>query len=44
MELKNYEVLRIAVVKFAIEDVIRTSGEEFGMSWDKNLWGDGSTF
>ena len=41
---KNYQTLRIAVVSFAIEDAIRTSGEEYGMSWDKQLWGDGSSF
>ena len=44
MKLKNYQTLRIAVVNLAIEDAIRTSGEEFGMSWDEAMWGDGSSF
>lgn len=44
MELKNYEELRIAVVNLDTEDMIRTSGEEYGASWNGDLWGDGSTF
>ena len=34
MKLKNYEELSIVVVSFATEDVIRTSGEEFGGGWN----------
>lgn len=38
MKLKNYEELRIAIISFVAEDVIRTSGEEYGSSWG-NLFG-----
>ena len=44
MELKNYETLRITVLQIASEDMIRTSGEEYGIGWDSNKWGDGSSF
>ena len=44
MELRNYETLRIVVLRIAGEDMIRTSGEEFGISWDEELWSDGSSF
>jgi hypothetical protein len=41
MQLKNYEEIRITVLEIASEDMIRTSGEEFGISWDKDKWGNG---
>lgn len=44
MELRNYEALRIVVLQIASEEVIRTSGEEYGISWDRELWSDGSSF
>jgi hypothetical protein len=34
MKLKNYEELSLVIVSFATEDVIRTSGEEYGSGWD----------
>ena len=44
MKLKNYVALRMAIVSFASEDTIRTSGEEYGTSWNQEMWGDGSAF
>ena len=44
MKLKNYQQLRVKVLCFANEDAIRTSGEEYGTSWDQEMWGDGSSF
>ena len=40
MKGKNYQTLRIAIVRLAIEDAIRTSGEEYGMSWDEDWESD----
>lgn len=38
MKLKNYEALSIVITMFTTEEVIRTSGEEYGSSWG-NLFG-----
>jgi hypothetical protein len=44
MKLKNYQKLCVKISYFACEDTIRTSGEEYGTSWDQEMWGDGSSF
>ena len=41
MKLKNYVALQIRVIYVENEDMIRTSGEEYGISWNREFWGDG---
>lgn len=44
MKLKKYVALRIRVFYTENEDMIQTSGEEFGISWNRDNWGDGLSF
>lgn len=44
MKLKNYVALRIRVFYTENEDMIRTSGEEYGTGWNQEKWGDGLSF
>jgi hypothetical protein len=43
MKLKNYQELQITVLCIGTEDVIRTSGEEYGTSWNGQMWGTGGS-